>query len=90
MRITEGQLRKIVRSEIKEAFGRSYTSTYGAYGRSGSSDRVSRIMNSMGIDREEAEQILTDVIDDVGHDPDAIDNAIADMLGVESGFDPFM
>lgn len=96
MRITESQLRKVIREEAKRLVemgrygggrhGLSYG--YGSYGgrsRGGSgssgggggkSSMIDHIMISRGVGYDEAEQILTDIYDDVGHDPSLVSDAV--------------
>ena len=89
IKLTESRLRQIIREEAKNLteWGRvgyrrrGYGGGGGGYGggaRRGSSesDMINHIMDDRGVDYEEAEQILTDIYDDVGHDLGLVKNAV--------------
>jgi len=99
VRLTESRLRKVIREEaahiqemdktLKESsYGRSRGS--GGYGggitrrSSNEADQIAHIMRERGVNYDKAEQILTDIYDDVGHDEGLVADAV---YGHPMGYD---
>ena len=82
MSINESKIRRIIREEaakvLREGFRsrRSYDGGYSGGGRGGTEAMIQHLMDKYGYDREDAEQRLADIEDDIGFDRGLVDDAV--------------